>query len=52
MVATKRVFWPKLFVPGVRPLRPADIVVPDGFTIDVAVEGLAASTMIAWDGMR
>ena len=60
MLPMKRSFWLKLLplalilvlsacVPGVRPLRPADIVVPDGFTIDVAVEELAAPTMIAWD---
>lgn len=26
-----------------RPLRPGDINVPDGFAVDVAVEGLAAA---------
>jgi glucose/arabinose dehydrogenase len=32
-----------------RPLRTADIAVPEGFTIDVAVEGLDAPTMTAFD---
>jgi glucose/arabinose dehydrogenase len=34
---------------GARPLRPADIKVPEGFQVEVAVEGLAAPTMIAFD---
>ena len=34
---------------GERPLRAADIAVPEGFTIDVAVEGLDAPTMTAFD---
>src|SRR5687767_9884508 len=34
---------------GSRPLRPADIDVPDGFRVEVAVEGLAAPTMVAFD---
>jgi glucose/arabinose dehydrogenase len=34
---------------GSRPLRPADIDVLDGFRVEVAVEGLAAPTMVAFD---
>jgi glucose/arabinose dehydrogenase len=34
---------------GVRPLRPTDINVPDGYKIEVAVKDLAAPTMIAFD---
>jgi glucose/arabinose dehydrogenase len=34
---------------GSRPLRPTDIDVPDGFRVEVAVEGLAAPTMVAFD---
>jgi glucose/arabinose dehydrogenase len=60
MSLTKRSFWSKLLLPvlilvlsacasGARPLRPADIVLPDDFVIDVAVEGLAAPTMLAFD---
>ncbi|MBI5670741.1 MAG: PQQ-dependent sugar dehydrogenase [Chloroflexi bacterium] len=32
-----------------RPLRPDDIQVPDGFQIEVVVDGLAAPTMVAFD---
>lgn len=32
-----------------RPLRPGDISVPDGFTIGIAVDGLASPTMITFD---
>ena len=32
-----------------RPIRPDDIFVPDGYTIDVAIDGLAAPTMVAFD---
>ena len=32
-----------------RPLRTTDIAVPEGFTIDVAVDGLDAPTMTAFD---
>jgi len=32
-----------------RALRPGDISVPDGFMIEVAAEGLAAPTMVAFD---
>lgn len=35
--------------PAARALRPEDVSVPDGFVIDVAVEGLAAPTMVAFD---
>ncbi len=34
---------------GDRPVRPNDIAVPDGFAVDVAVDGLAAPTMVAFD---
>ena len=34
---------------GTRPLRPTDINVPEGFQVEVAVEDLAAPTMIAFD---
>ncbi len=34
---------------GSRPLRPADIDVPDGFQVEVAVDGLDAPTMVAFD---
>ncbi|HEX5941442.1 MAG TPA: hypothetical protein VFY66_04155 [Anaerolineales bacterium] len=34
---------------GSRPLRPTDIDVPDGFRVEVAVEDLAAPTMVAFD---
>jgi glucose/arabinose dehydrogenase len=34
---------------GSRPLRPTDIEVPDGFRVEVAVEDLAAPTMVAFD---
>jgi glucose/arabinose dehydrogenase len=34
---------------GIRPLRPTDISVPDGYKIEVAVKDLAAPTMIAFD---
>lgn len=33
-----------------RPLRVNDIEVPDGFAVEVAVDGLAAPTMVAFDG--
>ncbi|MCA1692160.1 MAG: PQQ-dependent sugar dehydrogenase, partial [Actinobacteria bacterium] len=32
-----------------RPIRPADIEVPDGFKIEAVVRGLAAPTMVAFD---
>ena len=34
---------------GTRPLRPTDIDVPQGFQVEVAVEDLAAPTMVAFD---
>ena len=34
---------------GTRPLRPTDINAPEGFSVEVAVEDLAAPTMIAFD---
>ncbi|HEX5838849.1 MAG TPA: PQQ-dependent sugar dehydrogenase [Anaerolineales bacterium] len=34
---------------GTRPIRPTDIDVPEGFHVEVAVDGLAAPTMIAFD---
>jgi hypothetical protein len=34
---------------GTRPLRPTDINVPEGFSVEVAVDDLAAPTMIAFD---
>jgi glucose/arabinose dehydrogenase len=34
---------------GSRPLRPNDISVPEGFSVEVAVEDLAAPTMVAFD---
>src|SRR5688500_5897862 len=32
-----------------RPLRTADIETPDGFAVEVAVDGLDAPTMATWD---
>lgn len=32
-----------------RPLRPGDILVPDGFSIEAVVDGLDAPTMVAFD---
>ncbi|HEX2052455.1 MAG TPA: PQQ-dependent sugar dehydrogenase [Actinomycetota bacterium] len=37
---------------GARAIRPEDISVPEGFVIEVAVEGLAAPTMVAFDDQR